>query len=92
LTLLQVKIHLVTFVQRLETASVDTGMMDKYILSIFLLNKAVAFAIAKPFYCSISHRDILLSKILKVPNFRMPLGENGSFLQNETGPPIKGGP
>jgi hypothetical protein len=36
--------------------------MNKYIRTIFLLDEAVALAAVKPFYYSISHGDILLSK------------------------------
>jgi hypothetical protein len=49
-------------------------MMDKYIRTVFLLNKAIAFLFIKPFDNSISHRDTLLTKkIFMVPNFRQSL-------------------
>jgi hypothetical protein len=35
--------------------------MNKYIRTVFLLNKTVAFAVIKPLYTSISHCDNLLS-------------------------------
>jgi len=37
-------------------------MMNEYIRTIFLLNKAETFAVIKPLYDSISHSDILLYK------------------------------
>jgi hypothetical protein len=67
-------------------------MMNKYIRPIFLLNEAVAFAAVKPFYNSIRHNDILLSKISHSSKLEVANLTNGSFLQNETGLPIKGRP
>ena len=62
LPLLNVKGNAVAFIQRLKTGCIDPGMMNKHIRAIFLLYEAIAFAAIKPFYNSISHRDILLSK------------------------------
>ncbi len=56
-----VKGNAVVFIERFETGCIDAGMMNKYIRSIFLLDKSVPFTAVKPFYNSISHRDILLS-------------------------------
>jgi hypothetical protein len=67
-------------------------MMNKYIRAIFLLNEAIAFAAIKPFYNSISHSDTLLSKNSHSSKLQVAALTNGSFLQNETGPPIKNGP
>ncbi len=66
--------------------------MNEYIRAIFLLNKAVAFAAIKPFYYSISHRDTLLSKISHGSKLQVATLTNRSFLQNETGTPIKDAP
>jgi hypothetical protein len=48
-------------------------MMNKYIRTIFLLNKPKTFLVAKPFNNSISHGDTLLlvKKNQLVPNFRL---------------------
>jgi hypothetical protein len=67
-------------------------MMNKHIRTIFLLNEAIAFAAVKPFYNSISHSDALLSKNSHSSRLQVATLTNGTFLQNETGPPIKNGP
>jgi hypothetical protein len=66
-------------------------MMDEYVRAIFLLNKAEAFAAVKPFYNSISHSDILLSKNSHGSKLQVATLLNGFFLKNETVPPIKTG-
>ena len=43
-----VKGYPVAFIQRLETGSIDSGMMDKYIRAIFLFDETIAFFVAKP--------------------------------------------
>ena len=92
LALLNVKGNPIAFIKGLESGCIDSLMMNKYIRSIFLLNEAVAFAAVKPFYNSISHNDILLSKISHSSKLEVANLTSGSFLQNETGPPIKDGP
>ena len=64
LALLNVKSYPVALIEGLETGCIDAGMMNEYIVTIFLLDEAVAFSVVKPFYDSISHCDVLLSKIL----------------------------
>jgi hypothetical protein len=62
LALLYVKGNPVAFIKGLETGCIDTCMMNEYVRAIFLLDEAIALAAVKPFYYSISHDDILLSK------------------------------
>jgi hypothetical protein len=64
LALLNVESYPVAFIQRFEAGHVDAGMVYKYIVTIFLLDEAVAFCVVKPFYNSISHCCVLLSQIL----------------------------
>jgi hypothetical protein len=66
-------------------------MMNKYIRTVFLLNEAKTLAVIKPFYSSIRHNDILLSKISHSSKLKVAILANESCLQNETGPPIKNG-
>jgi len=61
LALLDVKGHTVAFCKRFESGSIDTGVMNEYIRSIFLLDEAVAFFFVEPLYRSIGHNDTLLS-------------------------------
>jgi hypothetical protein len=80
LALLYVKGNPVAFVKGLETGCIDSGVMNEYIRTIFLLDEAVTLAAVKPFNYSISHVDILLSKkILIVPYFRCQMTD-GAFL------------
>jgi len=60
-TLLYIEADTVSFIERFETRCVYSGMMNKYIGSVFLLNEAIAFLIIKPLYYSICHNDTLLS-------------------------------
>jgi len=62
LALLDVEGHSITFIKRFETNSIDTGMMNKYIRTIFLFDESKSFSRIKPLYNSICHNDILLSK------------------------------
>jgi hypothetical protein len=59
--LFYVKGNPVAFIKRLESDCIDYRMMNEYIRTIFLLNEAKAFLVAKPLHDSISHCDILLS-------------------------------
>jgi hypothetical protein len=61
LTLLYIERNPVAFIQRFEAGRIYSGMMNKYIRSVLLLNKAVAFTVIEPFHDSISHSDTLLS-------------------------------
>jgi hypothetical protein len=60
IALLYVKGNSVAFIERLEPGCFDSGMMNEYITTIVSLNEAIAFAVIKPLYDSIGHRDILL--------------------------------
>ncbi len=74
-SLLYFKSNLVTFVERPESCCIDSGVMDKYIRTIFLLDEAITFAVIKPFYNTICHCDTpFVSVITVVPYFRMPPG------------------
>jgi hypothetical protein len=59
-TLLDIEGHPVTFMELLEATGSDTGVMNEYIRSIFLLDEAVTLTAVKPFDNSISHNDISL--------------------------------
>ena len=65
----------VGFVDHFEICS-SSSLMDKYIRTVFPLNKTIAFFFVKPFDNSISHRDtppFFFKKIFMVPNFRRSL-------------------
>ncbi len=49
--------------ERFKSGHVDTGMMNKQVLTVFLLNKAKSLSLIKPFYSSFSQSDDLLSWI-----------------------------
>jgi len=61
LTIFDVKGDPISFIQRFKTACIDSGMMNKHIRSLFLFYKTIAFTAVKPFYDTISHRNVLLS-------------------------------
>lgn len=53
----------IAFVERPEPVCVNAGMMNKYIRSVFLLNKAVTLTAVEPFYDAVNHgQRTLLSK------------------------------
>lgn len=54
------KLNLVSFVQRLKTASGDGGIVYKHILSFFLLDETKPLGLVKPFDCSFQHRCLVL--------------------------------
>jgi hypothetical protein len=58
--LLYVKCNSVAFIERLEAGCIDPRMVNEYITTVFLLNKAIASAVIKPFYDSTGHGGILL--------------------------------
>ena len=60
LALLDVKRYLVAFIERLESARINTRVMHKYIRTIFLLDETIAFTTIKPFYNTIRHNNTLL--------------------------------
>ena len=55
LTLLNIKRYTVTLTERLEAARIYAGMVDKCILTLFLLDKSKTFRIVKPLYGSLCH-------------------------------------
>jgi hypothetical protein len=80
-----VKGHPVAVVQRLEAGSIDAGVMDEYILTIFRLDETVTLFVAEPLDSSIGHRDTLLSKSSHGP-IRKGATLIWTFPSNETGP------
>jgi len=62
LALLYIKCNPITFIKGFKSRRIDTCVMNEYIRAIFLFDKPKPLLIAEPFYCSISHRDNLLSK------------------------------
>jgi len=87
-----VKGHAVAFVQRLEAGSIDSRMMHEYIRAIFLFDETIAFFIAKPFYCSISHSDTLLSKNSHGPKLPGATFNKWNFPSERTRPANMGRP
>jgi hypothetical protein len=49
------------FVEAFESGSIDVSVMDEKILTIILLNKAIALLIAEPLHGSFCHSAFLLS-------------------------------
>jgi hypothetical protein len=78
LALLYVEGNPVSFFQGLEAASVDRGMMNEHIRTAILLDEAEALLAIKPLYCSISHSDTLLSKIL--PCFKLQVATHDKWI------------
>ena len=66
LTLLNVKRYTVTFIKGFEARCIDTGMVNKYIITLFLLDKSKPFCVIKPLYNSLSHCDNLLIVVEKL--------------------------
>ena len=60
--LLYVKGNLVAFSERLEAAPINARMMNKYVRTVFSLNKAVPLFVTEPLYDSICHNDTPFSK------------------------------
>ena len=80
--------HPLTFIQALETFHIDGRVVDEYIATIVLFNKTESLFVIKPLNNPFCHGDTPpLAQIFMVPDFRMPLLTNGSFLQNVTGHP-----
>jgi hypothetical protein len=61
IALLYIKGHPIAFAQAFKAGCVDTRVMNKYVRSVFLLDKTVAFTVIKPFYYTTGHDNILLS-------------------------------
>ena len=58
-----VKTNPVAFFQAFESCHIDGGVVNKKIFITFLLNEAVSFFIAKPFYCSFCQSFYLLNEL-----------------------------
>jgi len=62
-TIFQIKAHLITTCEGLETGRINGAVMYKYILTVFQLNEPISLLITEPFYCSLCQSTDLLSKI-----------------------------
>jgi hypothetical protein len=63
-------------------------MMNKHIRSVFLLDETEPFLVAKPFYGTIGHDNILLSfNLFKILNLEDTSIRYRIFLQKRTAPP-----
>ena len=54
--------YAIALVQGLETVCNDAGKMNEYVRSVFLFDETITFFLVEPFYRSICHSDVLLSK------------------------------
>jgi len=67
IALFNLKTHSVTFAEGLKSGHVNTGMMNKQVLSIFLRNETKSFSVTKPFYNAFSQSltslDLKISEI-----------------------------
>ena len=61
MSLFYIKGNLVAFIEGFKTSGIDSGMMNKHIRSVFLLNESESFSVIKPLNSSIRHNNILLS-------------------------------
>jgi hypothetical protein len=52
--------NMVSFGQGPKSWHIDRGMVHKYVVTFFLLDKAISFSVAKPFYDSVRQNVILL--------------------------------
>ena len=82
ITLFYVKAHTVTFSQGLESRHINGGVVNKYVLTVFLFNKAISLFFTKPLYCSFCQGANLLSKDYG-PNPRSPLQQKETVLQSK---------
>jgi hypothetical protein len=55
LTVLDFETHPLTFFERFESLSLDGGIMDEDISTVFLLNEPPTFLVVEPLYCSFKH-------------------------------------
>lgn len=60
--LLNVECDMVTLIEGLEPDSIDPGVMNKDIRTVFLFDETETLAAVKPLYNSVGHCDFLLSK------------------------------
>jgi len=56
-----VELHLLSFLQAAESARLNSGEMHEDILPGLAADKAVAFGVVKPLYCSCFHFDVPVS-------------------------------
>ncbi len=75
LPLFNVKGHAVALFERAETGCIDRRMMYEDIRAVFLLDKAIALLVIKPFDNAIRHGDTPLLKRFIVSYFRLPLDQ-----------------
>ena len=47
-----VELYTGTFIERFKALSLNSRVMDKYVLAAILLDKTKSFCIIKPFYCT----------------------------------------
>jgi hypothetical protein len=66
-TFFNLKAHPVTFIERSEPWHIDRRMVNKQILTIFLLNKSKPFSFTEPLHYSFSQSVDLLSQVLYGP-------------------------
>lgn len=53
-----VELHRLAFLQALETARLDSGEMHENVFAILAADKAVAFGVIEPLYCSLFHKCV----------------------------------
>ena len=59
-TFSDIELHRLALLQALETTSLDGGEMYEDVFASLTANKAVAFGIVEPLYCSLFHLFVLL--------------------------------
>jgi hypothetical protein len=62
LACLNLKSDSLAFIEAFESGSIDVSVMDEKILTIILLNKAIALLVVEPLHGSFCHSALLLSK------------------------------
>jgi hypothetical protein len=90
--LFYVKAHPVAVIKALEPGHVDGGMVNEYVATLFLLNKTESLFIAKPFYDSVCHSDILLSKNFHGSKLQVATFDKWNFPLERNKPAHKGEP
>ena len=54
-TIYDFKLNCLTFLKGFKTFHVQAGVMDKYIIALFIRDEAVSFLVVEPFYCTFVH-------------------------------------
>ena len=54
-TLRHLEFHALTFLQAAETAGLDGGEVNEYILTALAADESVTLGVVKPLYCSLFH-------------------------------------